>query len=181
MATTKTVAADAAVETKKNELDESLLGDSGPQKKKRKTVTNWRVLYEGGFVPVMIKCENYKGGQPSDLACHTRFVPTSANVIRHLDPTHGGGWFKMRIRISDSKKDKIWLELEEAGVEIQDFHCPHCRQDVMMTPRNILHHLQNHPGATRVNFEPQTLAFTLSYNRPDVDEGDSLYIDESEE
>jgi hypothetical protein len=179
MATTKTVTAEAVLETKMD-VDKDV-EDTRTRRKKRKTLTNWNVLYEGGFIPVTVKCDTYKGGQPSEHACKTRFVPNSENIIRHMDPLHGGGWFKMRLRISDSKKAEIWKELEDAGVEIQEFHCPHCRQEVMMTPRNILHHLQNHPGATRHNFEPQTLAFTLSFDKPEQGEEESLFIDESEE
>jgi hypothetical protein len=142
----------------------------------RKTVTNWRVFEEGNFLPVRIRCDGYKSTHPGDMSCHTNFEPTSQNVIRHMNPDHGGGWFRIKFRISDGgKKSTLWRELEEAGVELQDFHCPHCREDVPLTPRRIIYHLQNHPGAIRVNLDPQVLCMELGYKKADLDEMDDLY------
>lgn len=149
--------------------------------RKRKTITNWSVFEEGGFIPIRIKCETYKGGQPSDQVCHTAFPPTAENVIRHMLPEHGIGSFRIKFRITDGKKSTLWKELEEAGVEIQEFICPHCREEVSMTPRRIVYHLQNHPGATRVNFDPQVLAMSLGYQTPELEESESLYMNSVED
>lgn len=141
----------------------------------RKTATNWKVFEDNGFIPVKIRCEGYKNIHPADQSCHTSFIPNGENVIRHLQPIHGGGWFKFKFRISDGKKSPIWKELEDAGVELQEFYCPHCRELVPVQPRRIIYHLQNHPGATRVNQEPQTLCMELGYQREELDENDALY------
>lgn len=143
--------------------------------KPRKTTTNWRVFEDAGYIPVRIRCDGFKSTHPSDLSCHTNFAPSTENILRHMDPLHGGGWFRIKFRISDGKKSPIWRELEEAGVELQDFHCPHCRADIAVSPRRILYHLQNHPGAIRVNLDPQVLCMELGYRRAEVDENSDLY------
>lgn len=145
------------------------------EKDKSKTLTNWRMFEEAGFIPAQIRCEGYKGGQPADLSCHTAFVPTIENVLRHADPQHGGGWFKVKFRISDSKKHPLWRELEEAGVEMKEFYCPHCDQDVPLTPRRVIYHLNGHPGRNRVNLNPQTLCMSLGPDPGDQEDTGDLY------
>lgn len=144
------------------------------QKPKRNTITNWETFTEGGFVPVKVRCDGYLGAHPADLSCHTTFPPTAENVLRHMDPVHGGGWFQIKFRISD-KPSTFWSDLEKAGVELANFYCPHCREQVPVSPRRIIYHLQQHPGANRINLNPQTLCMTLSTEKPDQDEMDSLY------
>src|SRR5581483_9945501 len=148
---------------------------AGSEAAKRKTSTNWRVLTEGGFLPARIRCDGYKGNHPADLSCHTAFHPSGENVVRHMNPDHGLGTFKVKFRISDGKQSPLWEELEAAGVEIQDLYCPHCRSQVALVPRQIIAHLQPHAGANRINLEPQTLCMTLGYNKPDEGEYDNLY------
>lgn len=143
-------------------------------KPKRKTITNWQVFEEAGFIPVRLRCDGYLGSHPAELSCHTNVVPSATNVLRHLAPEHGGGWFQIKFRISD-KPSTFWKELEDAGVEMFHFFCPHCREEVPVSPRRIIYHLQQHPGANRVNLNPQTLCMTLSTERPEQDEMDSLY------
>lgn len=142
---------------------------------KRKTLTNWRLFEEAGFIPVRVRCQGYLGSHPADLSCHSNLKIDGENVVRHMDPNHGGGWFHFKFRISDGKVSPLWRELEDAGVEIQDFYCPHCRSAVGMSPRSIIKHLQPHAGANRINMEPQTLAMTLGFQRAESDEYDSLY------
>lgn len=142
---------------------------------KRKTVTNWRVFGEAGLVPVRIRCEGYLGSHPADLSCHSNLLLKGESVLAHMVPDHSGGWFKFKFRISDGKESPVWAELEEAGVEITDLYCSHCRQGVAMTPRAMIKHLQAHAGATRLNPDPQSLCMTLSFNRADLDEYDELY------
>lgn len=149
--------------------------EAAAPKAARKTVTNWKVFEQAGLVPVRFKCDGYLSSHPNDMTCHTNLVMTAENVLRHMDPNHGGGWFHIKFRISDGKVAPIWKELEEAGVEIQEFYCPHCRVLVPMTPRAIVKHLQPHAGATRINPYPQTLCMTLSTQKPEVDEYDELY------
>lgn len=146
------------------------------QKPKRKTMTNWKVFTDAGFIPARVKCEGYKSSHPSDLTCHTAFPPTAENVVRHADPGHGGGWFRIKFRVSDVKRSPLWEGLEEAGLELKDFYCPHCRESVPVSPRRILYHLNNHPGANRVNLDPQVLCMWLGPDSMlDVDENDGLY------
>lgn len=152
--------------------------DSSPEvpvERARKTTTNWRVFEEGRFVPVRWKCEGYLGSHPSDLSCHTNLKITGEDIQRHMNTDHGGGWFRVKFRLTDGKPSPIWRELEEAGVELQDLYCPHCRQGVGMSPREIYKHLQPHAGANRVNMDPQVLAMTLSYQHAERDEFDALY------
>lgn len=146
------------------------------QETKSKTLTNWRVLEEAGFLPATVKCEGYRGSHPSDLSCHTAFVPTIENVLRHADPQHGGGWFRIKFRVSDSKKSPLWKGLEEAGIELKEFYCPHCEADVPLTPRRIIYHLNPHPGRNRVNLDPQVLCMSLGPDRSDMDDNGDLYI-----
>lgn len=146
----------------------------------RKTLTNWGVFTDAGFIPAMVMCDGYRGNHPSDMTCHSKLHPSAENVQRHMDPAHGGGWFKMRLRISEGTASPMWAALQEAGVEIQELYCPHCRQDVPVVARRIIQHLQQHQGANRVNMLPQTLCFTLSYNRPDQEDTESLYMGQQE-
>lgn len=143
----------------------------------RKTVTNWRVLEKAGFIPVRIKCDGYRSSHPADLSCHSNLTPSAENVLRHMDTSHGGGWFKIRFRLSDSKTSPLWRALEDAGVELQEFYCPHCREIIPMTPRTIVYHLNPHPGANRVNLAPQTLCMSLGFQRSEQDEMVDLYMD----
>lgn len=143
----------------------------------RKTLTKWRVFEEGGFIPVVWRCEGYLGSHPSDLSCHTNLRLLSENILRHMDPAHGGGWFRVKFRVNRDRVSPIWRELENAGVEMQEFYCPHCRELVPMTPRAIVKHLQPHAGATRINQNPQCLNMTLSFQKADLEEYDELYED----
>jgi hypothetical protein len=144
----------------------------------RKTYTNWKAFRDGRFVPVRVRCEGYLGAHPADMSCHTNIHPSSENIISHMRPEHAGGWFKMRLRVSDSKPSPIWDDLEAANVEIGQLYCPHCRSEVQLTPRSILQHLQPHAGANRVNIDPQTLCFTLTFQRPEDEDMESLYMTE---
>ncbi len=110
------------------------------------------------------------------MTCHSKLVPTAENVERHIDPAHGGGWFRVRLRISDGKKDPLWKGLGEKGIELQELYCPHCRAHVPLVPRQIIAHLQPHAGANRVNLEPQTLCMTLGYSHPDQEDVEGLYM-----
>lgn len=161
MATTKTA----------TELDQPV----SKTEEKSKTLTNWRALEEGGFIPARVRCEGYKGSHPSDLSCHTSIVPTIDNVLRHADPQHGGGWFRIKFRVSDTKKAALWRELEQAGVELKEFYCPHCEADVPLTARRIMYHLNPHPGRNRVNLDPQVLCMSLGPDPGNVEDED-LYL-----
>lgn len=140
-----------------------------------KTHTNWRILEQAGFIPVSIKCDGYLGNHPADMTCHSNVIPAAKNILGHMDPNHGGGWFKVKFRVSDGKQSPVWGELEAAGVELQHFYCGHCREDVPMSPRKIIYHLNPHPGANRINMNPQTLCMTLGFQRLDEDEFSDLY------
>lgn len=146
-------------------------------KEKSKTLTNWRMFEEAGFIPFSIKCEGYKGNHPADLSCHTNIVPTLENVLRHRDPQHGGGWFKIKFRVSETKKSPLWKGLEEAGVELKEFYCPHCEADIPLTPRRIIYHLNYHPGRhVKAVLEPQTLCMSLGPDKGEMEDTGDLYI-----
>lgn len=148
----------------------------GPESPRSKTFTNWRILEDGGFVPVMLKCDGYKGSHPADLSCHTNLPVTAQTVVSHMNPDHSGGWFKIKFRLTEGKKSTFWRELEEAGVELQELFCLHCREQIDLMPRRIIQHLNAHNGANRINMEPQTLGLTLSFQKPELEEMESLYI-----
>ncbi len=141
----------------------------------KKTLTNWKVFEDANFHAIQVKCDGYASSHPADLSCHSNVLPTTEAILRHMDPNHSGGWFKVKFRISDGKKSTLWAGLEEAGVELQHFYCPHCRVDVKVSPRDIVKHLQPHQGANRTALLPQTLCMTLGFQKADVDEYDSLY------
>jgi len=144
---------------------------TAPASSERKTVTNWGVFDKAGLVPTRVTCNGYLGQHPADMSCHSNILVTSESIKRHMDPNHGGGWFFVRLRVTDAKgKNPIWRELQEGGVEIQHLYCPHCRTDVDMTPRAMMYHLQPHPGANRVNQYPQSLCMSLGYNQPEGEE-----------
>lgn len=164
MATTKTVQESEAPVAKTEEKSQS------------KTHTNWRLFEEFGFIPVSIKCDGYKSNHPSDLSCHTNIVPSAENVVRHSNPEHGGGWFKVRFKVSDTKKSTLWKGLEDAGVELREFYCPHCGEQVPVEGRRILFHLNYHPGRNRVNLLPQTLCMSLGPDPGTMPEDEGLYI-----
>jgi len=163
-----------------NETVSKTTGPSGAapaEREKRNTVTNWRVFEESGLIPVRVKCDGYRNNHPADLSCHSNLVPTCENIERHMDERHGGGWFKVRFRLSDSKSSPLWRELESAGVELGDFYCPHCRESVPVSPRKIIYHLNPHPGANRVNLLPATLCMTFTKQKPEQDEYSDLYME----
>lgn len=138
---------------------------SAPLAPHQKTLTNWKNFAEAGLAPSRLKCESYLGSHPAELSCHTALVVSKDTILNHMDPEHGGGWFKMRFRsVEDgSPALKIWQDLDEAGVEIQHLYCPHCREtlDARVAPQEVVNHLRPHAGANRVNQEPQTLCMTL--------------------
>jgi hypothetical protein len=169
---TKTVSKTEGAEAQMMEV-----GDQAPAAKK--TITNWRVLEEAGLIPVFITHEGYLGSHPSDLVCHSKLRIDLENILRHMEKDHGIPTFKIKFRVSDGKKSGIWRALEEAGVECAQFYCPHCRTEVPFSPRQILRHLNPHPGAIKVNLEPQVLCMTLSTQHPDEEEYSGLYEGEN--
>ena len=161
---TKTAAAEAASETKE-QVNQEL------EAKK----SDWDVFSQMGLFPAQFKCDGYKSSHPTDMSCHSAFSPTAENVLRHMAPEHGLGVFQVRFRISDSKKSPIWEELKKANVLIREFWCPHCRSSVEFSPRTILFHLKNHPGATRTNLFPQVICMQLTTPEVQREELESLY------
>lgn len=145
-----------------------------PVERVRKTQTDWSVFEDLRIAPGRVKCDGYLSHHPADISCHANILPTAKDLIRHF---HGGrdqgeGWLKIKFRRTDSDTPhKLWKELEDAGVEIHQLHCPHCRQNVPLVGREIMYHLQNHPGANRVNLDPQVLCFTLGIGMPQPDGG----------
>jgi hypothetical protein len=142
--------------------------DEAKVKSHKDDLTDWSVFDEIGLVP-HFKCDGYLGSHPADLSCHSKLLTDIHILLRHIDPQHGGGWFRVRFRKTDSNKPiAIWKEMAEQGVELRDFYCPHCRTQLhadKISSAELKYHLNPHPGANRVNLEPQTLCMTLTAAR----------------
>lgn len=119
-------------------------------KSKQATVTNWGVFDQSQLVPTEIVCQDYRPVHVSDNSCHTRLKLEAENVLRHMSPEHiSGGGFRFTLRRSDGKTWQGWKDLQDAGVEIHDFRCEVCDEQIPINGRRILKHLQPHAGKIR--------------------------------
>src|SRR5579864_7904781 len=59
----------------------------------RKTVTNWKALYDTKLHPTFIKCEGYYPMHPFNTGCHTVMNLKPEQLLQHLEGEHGGGFF----------------------------------------------------------------------------------------
>jgi hypothetical protein len=127
----------------------------------RKTVTNWKALYDTKLHPSFVKCEGYHPMHPFCTGCHTVMNLKPEQLVSHLDSEHGGGFF-LSFR-QGYQNDPIgardiklaywdgWLKLQELGIEIRDLRCALCNQEIPVNSRSIVRHLKPHAGnSTRV-------------------------------
>ena len=127
----------------------------------RKTITNWKALYDTKLHPTLIKCEGYYPVHPFNTGCHTVMNLKPEQLVAHLDADHGGGFF-LSFRenvINDplgARTIKLaywdgWLKLQELGLEIRDLRCDICNEEIPVNSRSIVRHLKPHAGkSTRV-------------------------------
>jgi hypothetical protein len=143
---------------------------------KSKTSTNWRALEDAGVIPVRVVCQDYVPvSARMDMSCHSNLAISGENVTRHMVEEHGtGGGFAMYLRLSDGKKSKLWRELEDAGVELHDFRCDICDEQLPLQPRRIARHLQPHSGKSRHARANSKFWMTLRYNQPDELDSDEV-------
>ena len=122
----------------------------------RKTVTNWKALYETKLHPTFIKCEGYFPMHPFNSGCHTVMNLKPEQLLSHVDSDHGGGFFlSFRVGYQDNpigaRDHKIaywdgWLKLQELGAEIRDLRCDVCDEEIPVNSRSIVRHLKPHAG-----------------------------------
>jgi len=127
----------------------------------RKTVTNWKALYDTKLHPTFMKCEGYWPMHPFNTGCHTVMTLKPEQLLAHLEGDHGGGFFlSFRTGYQNdplgARDPKIaywdgWLKLQELGLEIRDLRCDICNEQVPVNSRSIMRHLKPHAGkSTRV-------------------------------
>lgn len=128
----------------------------------RKTITNWKALYDTKLYPTMIKCEGYFPMHPFNSGCHTVMNLKPEQLFCHaVDQDHGGGFFlsfrenvindQMGARTIKLAYWDGWLKLQELGLEIRDLRCDICDEEIPVNSRSIVRHLKPHAGkSTRV-------------------------------
>lgn len=154
----------------------------------RKTITNWKGLYETKLHPTFIKCQGYPPMQPltgDNAGCHTVMNLKPEQLVAHLDGEHGGGFF-ISFR-HGMQNDPIgardikyaywdgWLKLQELGVEVRDFRCDLCNEQIQVNSRSILRHLKPHAGKSSRVKPGGDFLMTISKDLP----ADSFLEDES--
>jgi len=126
----------------------------------RKTITNWKALYDAGLKPTYIQCDGYLPMHPYNEGCHSAMHLDPYQLMDHVDKGHGGGFllsFKLNYRTGGSEVNvgkpwEGWKKFEEAGAELRDFRCDICNEEVKLTARSILRHIKPHTGkSSRLN------------------------------
>lgn len=128
-------------------------------KPKRKTYTRWDAFQVLNLVPVEIRCEGYHAYHPTDLSCHTRLPLQAQSMIDHYMSEHGGG-FSVKVRIAD-KPWAGWQELQDKGMELDDFRCAECLNPVRVNPADIQFHMKPHMAGKRMK-SSDTFLMTIS-------------------
>ncbi len=128
---------------------------------KRKTYTRWDAFEAINLVPTEIRCEGYLPFHPLNLGCHTRLPLHAQSLIDHLNSGHGGG-FEMQVRVGDSPWSG-WKDLQDAGVELEDFRCGECMNPVRVNPADIQAHMRPHLVGKRMKSSNKFL-LTISQN-----------------
>jgi len=156
-ATPEVNAVSVGVATK--QAPEKVVEEANPQP--RKTITNWKALYDTKLYPTMIKCEGYFPMHPFNSGCHTVMNLKPEQLLSHVEADHGGGFF-LSFRenvINDQMGARTiklgywdgWLKLQELGLEVRDLRCDICDEEIPVNSRSIVRHLKPHAGkSTRV-------------------------------
>lgn len=154
------------------------------EKSESKTVTNWRALAQAGLKPTYIRCDTPQEVSRVNLGCHSALSLDPDQMSRHLDNEHGGSFFVSfregyhtdPLGASGVKQGRHWdgwARFEELGLEIKDFRCDICNEEIKINSRSILKHIKPHNGKTS-RFRPGGdfwLTLTRQYEaEPDDDE-----------
>lgn len=137
-----------------------------PVQKTRKTRTDWKVLYNSKLTPTTIECREYPPVNYSLVACHSRLPLTAQSMKDHLDAEHGGSYF-----ITLTQKDtpwKGWLDLQDMGVELADFRCNVCLQEIPLSGASLSKHMKPHLNGNRRIQKGDTFRLTLTMSLDDV-------------
>jgi hypothetical protein len=126
---------------------------------KRKTYTRWDAFDAINLVPTEIRCEGYHQAHPQDMSCHSRLPIQAQSMIDHYLSEHGGG-FLMKVKIGESPWAG-WKELQDKGVELEDFRCGECLQAVRVNPADIQAHMKPHLAGKRMKIS-ETFLLTIS-------------------
>ena len=154
------------------------------------TLTAWTAFEKAGLFPVEVWCEGYQPCHPRNNGCHTRLQVRRKNeetgkwedysepMIQHVKNEHGvreyGTGFKVKFRRTEGKPWAGWAQLKDAGLEIQDFRCDHCKAQVAVRPADILWHMNPHAGALRKSVVGQWFWMSLNFDRPAITEEDEF-------
>lgn len=114
-----------------------------------KATTNWQVFKDAGLVPTSIRCDGYSPTHPVNIGCHTLLTLDADSMIRHFKGDHGGG-FVIQFRRSDSSRPwPGWDVLANSGIELIDFRCAVCNNELPLDARFILQHMLPHKNGNR--------------------------------
>lgn len=113
-----------------------------------KVLTNYKALVNAKIVPVGARCEsNWRFFHNQNQGCHTaidlRTDRVGENLIKHLEAGHSGG-FLVRFRPVREGVWAGWKTLIDEGIEIANFNCMVCNQDVLLHPQHIAKHMKRH-------------------------------------
>lgn len=144
---------------------------------------NWKAFEQAKMIPVEIICSGYDPIHPYDASCHSRLRLNAAAILGHIKGQHGnklGTGFSFRLRANDGTKIwGGWKALADAGVEVSDFRCEICDQQIKFAPQNILKHMGTHNGKTRRPKPGGLFNTTLTFATPEVrDEDLDLYAED---
>lgn len=152
------------------------LAEASPAKR---TYTAWEAFAKAGLRPTSIDCQGYPvpGIAKHDFTCHTHLLLSAGNIKRHIEAGHSGE-FRFFLKKSDSKTPHpIWKELEELGIEAQDFRCHNCDKTLRFHPTAILPCMRAHGGKTRRVFPGGNYNLTLSFAKPEQGDEDGDLLD----
>ena len=143
--------------------------------------TDWNAFEKADLVPSEIVCQSYWPAQQHDMSCHTRLRADASNILNHINPEHGsGGGFIIKLRKARTK-DKpevvgFWNALREAGVEILDIRCDHCRGEIKnLTAQALLAEFKPHKGAHKSRTPQGAFRMTLSLGLPTPAEDEEAF------
>jgi hypothetical protein len=151
-----------------------------------KTVSsvNWKAFEQARLNPAELICNTYPGmhSGPFDISCHSRVRLNVDSIKAHILARHGtklGCGYSLRLKQSDGRVWKGWKALAESDVEVVDFRCEVCDENVRFLPQNILHHMRMHSGKTRKLQKGELFNITLTCNMPaEVSEDEADLYDE---
>jgi hypothetical protein len=113
----------------------------------RKTTTNWMAFRDAGLKIKSLTCDGYFPYHRSNQGCHTPIVPSAKNALTHFKAEHGGGFF-MEV-VPTEKEWAGWQEFEDLGLELLNFTCGVCQQELRPSKQNILSHMRVHLNGNR--------------------------------